>query len=62
MKYESEFDDPIMNALKTAYFSKLSTDTGKYNKKRELELDDLEKAIRERKQTHHECSTNNDVD
>lgn len=53
LKYKSEQDDPIMDALKTAYFSKLSKNTGKYDEKRELDLDALEKAIIERKVTHH---------
>jgi hypothetical protein len=53
MKYKSEFDDPILDALKTAYFSKLATNVGKYNEKREKDLDALEKAITDRKKTHH---------
>lgn len=53
MKYKSESDDPILDALKTAYFSKLASNVGKYDEKREAELDVLENAIRDRKKTHH---------
>ena len=53
MKYKSESDDPILDALKTAYFSKLTASEGKYNERREAELDELENAIQDRKKTHH---------
>ena len=56
LKYKTELDDPILDALKTAYFSKLAASEGKYNEKREAELDELENAIQDRKKTHHsEC-------
>ena len=49
MKYKSELDDPILDALKTAYFSKLAASEGKYNEKRKAELDELENAIQDRR-------------
>ena len=53
LKYKSESDDPIIEGLKASYFSKLAASEGKYNEKREADLDALENAIRDRKKTHH---------